>query len=397
MLSPQESQVASIMAVDDNPANLKLLEDMLREHGYEVRSFPRGRHALAAAERNPPDLILLDINMPEMSGYEVCERLKADARLREIPVIFLSALNDAADKVKALKTGGVDYISKPFHFEEVRARVETHLALQRARRAERELLEKTLSGAVRTLSDLLHLAGSALPARSNAIRSIALHIACRMQVVDLWQYDIAATLCLIGCMALPPDVFERAYARQASPAEEEMFRACPETGARLLANIPRLETVAEMIRRQQTPIEHVRLLDACETGGAALRIAVELDRWMFGGLALEAGLNRMRALPHEFPQNLLRTLEDYSPPVEAVERMALPVRELRVGMTTEEDIVTRDGNWLIAAKGTQLNSTTVERLRNFHATRGIREPVHVLVSQSDAGAGHHPAPVEGSR
>ena len=123
------------MIVDDNPANLKLLEDMLRRQGYEVRSFPRGRLALAAAEQEPPDLILLDIDMPEMNGYEVCERLKSTAELSGIPVIFLSALNETQDKVKALQSGAVDYISKPFQFEEVHARVETHLKLHDLQRA----------------------------------------------------------------------------------------------------------------------------------------------------------------------------------------------------------------------------------------------------------------------
>ena len=129
----------NIMVVDDNPANLKLLEDMLRHHGYEVRSFPRGRLALSAADQEPPDLILLDINMPEINGYEVCEQLKSSARLCGIPVIFLSALNETEDKVKGFRSGGVDYISKPFQFEEVQARVETHLKLRRAQQAERDL------------------------------------------------------------------------------------------------------------------------------------------------------------------------------------------------------------------------------------------------------------------
>jgi len=118
-----------IVIVDDNPANLKLLEDMLLQQGHEVRSFPLGRLALAAALKSPPDLILLDINMPEMNGYEVCERLKGNPELSDVPVIFLSALNETDDKVKGFQSGGVDYITKPFQFEEVQARVETHLKL----------------------------------------------------------------------------------------------------------------------------------------------------------------------------------------------------------------------------------------------------------------------------
>jgi two-component system sensor histidine kinase/response regulator len=120
-----------IMAVDDQPANLKLLEQLLSQQGYIVRSFPRGRLALEAAARNPPDLILLDINMPEMNGFKVCELLKADEKLAGIPVIFLSALTDASDKVQAFQCGGVDYVTKPFQVDEVQARVQTHLNMHR--------------------------------------------------------------------------------------------------------------------------------------------------------------------------------------------------------------------------------------------------------------------------
>jgi two-component system sensor histidine kinase/response regulator len=145
-----------IMIVDDNPANLKLLEGMLLQQGHEVRSFPMGRLALAAAARNPPDLILLDINMPEMNGYEVCERLKSDGKLSDIPVIFLSALTETQDKVKAFRSGAVDYVSKPFQFEEVHARVETHLklhGLQRALRLHNEHLEEAVAARTRELAE----------------------------------------------------------------------------------------------------------------------------------------------------------------------------------------------------------------------------------------------------
>lgn len=124
-------QPADILVVDDTPANLQVLTGMLKDRGYKVRPVPSGKLALLAAERNPPDLILLDINMPEMNGYEVCEKLKADAKLKGIPVIFISALTEQLDKVKAFAIGGVDYLTKPFQMEELHARVETHLKLRR--------------------------------------------------------------------------------------------------------------------------------------------------------------------------------------------------------------------------------------------------------------------------
>ncbi len=126
----QVFEKATIMVVDDTPANLKLLEQMLGGQNYRVLGFPRGVMALRAAALNAPDLILLDIDMPEMDGFEVCRRLKADETLKDIPVLFISALIETEDKVKAFFVGGVDYVTKPFQFEEVHARVKTHLRLR---------------------------------------------------------------------------------------------------------------------------------------------------------------------------------------------------------------------------------------------------------------------------
>jgi sigma-B regulation protein RsbU (phosphoserine phosphatase) len=129
--SSSGTRPASILAVDDTPANLQVLAGMLKERGYKVRPVPSGKLALQAAQHDPPDLILLDINMPEMNGYEVCEQLKCDDALKGIPVIFISALTEQLDKVKAFANGGVDYLTKPFQMEELQARVETHLKLRR--------------------------------------------------------------------------------------------------------------------------------------------------------------------------------------------------------------------------------------------------------------------------
>jgi signal transduction histidine kinase len=125
------SYKANILIVDDTPNNLHLLSSMLEEQGYEVRCANSGAIALRAVEMEHPDIILLDINMPNMNGYEVCERLKLDLRTRDIPVIFLSALSETIDKVKAFRIGGIDYITKPFQLEEVLARVENHISLRR--------------------------------------------------------------------------------------------------------------------------------------------------------------------------------------------------------------------------------------------------------------------------
>ncbi|MFB2839003.1 diguanylate cyclase domain-containing protein [Floridanema evergladense] len=120
---------ADILVVDDNPDNLRLLSNMLMSRGYQVRKAINGQLALKGVEVSQPDLILLDINMPKINGYEVCKQLKSLENTRHIPVIFVSALDETLDKVKAFQIGGVDYITKPFQLEEVLARVENQLTI----------------------------------------------------------------------------------------------------------------------------------------------------------------------------------------------------------------------------------------------------------------------------
>ena len=138
----KDAETPSILIVDDVPANLELLSAIIRDRGYEPRPVPSGKLALLAARADPPDLILLDIRMPEMNGFEICERLKADTVLKDIPVIFVTALTDTEKKVKALSMGAVDYVTKPFQIEEICARVETHLELYRSKRELRRSYDK---------------------------------------------------------------------------------------------------------------------------------------------------------------------------------------------------------------------------------------------------------------
>ncbi|MCL1467869.1 hybrid sensor histidine kinase/response regulator [Argonema galeatum] len=147
----------NILAIDDTPANLRLLVGILTEQGYKIRAVPNGKLALTGIRQSLPDLILLDIMMPEMDGYEVCNQLKSDELTREIPVIFISAINDVLDKVKAFAVGGVDYITKPFQVEEVLARVETHLALRSLQKSlvqKNDDLAKTNEELAKTLQEL---------------------------------------------------------------------------------------------------------------------------------------------------------------------------------------------------------------------------------------------------
>jgi two-component system sensor histidine kinase/response regulator len=147
---------ANIMIVDDMPANLQLLVHFLRNEGYKVRPVTSGAAALELAQHVRPDLVLMDVSMPEMDGYEACRRMKENPDLKEVPIVFLSAMGDLLDKVRAFEVGGVDYITKPFHMEEVRIRIETHLRLAELR-GEMEEKCRQLEASEKMKDHLVHL------------------------------------------------------------------------------------------------------------------------------------------------------------------------------------------------------------------------------------------------
>jgi len=261
-----------IMVVDDNPANLKLLEGMLAEQGYRVGSFPSGKLALAAASQKPPGLILLDINMPGMDGYEVCERLKADTKLGGVPVIFLSALSDVEDKIKAFRSGGVDYICKPFQVEEVRARVQTHLKLnqlQKMLQQHNERLEDLvdqrtaeLQAALKqiqtTYEETLAALGAALDLRDNETAghsqrvtrySIALANALGCTQEEVKQIAMGAFLHDFGKIGIPDSILLKGG--KLTPEETKIMREHVRIGYEMVSKISFLSIAAEILLTHQ--------------------------------------------------------------------------------------------------------------------------------------------------
>jgi PAS domain S-box-containing protein len=201
---------ANILIVDDTPEYLRLLASMLTARGYKVRPAPSGAHALATSRKVNPDLILLDVLMPEMDGYEVCRILKADERTKDIPVIFLSALYEVEDKLKGFEAGGVDFITKPFRKKEVVVRVETHMKI---RNLQQKL--RTETARFKTLADaafeaiLIHSAGAVIDVNPAAVR--------------LFQSDEAALIGTNLTQLLPAEFLRLALSDQPSPFEGEVI------------------------------------------------------------------------------------------------------------------------------------------------------------------------------
>jgi CheY-like chemotaxis protein len=184
-----EIMTGNILLVDDLPENLQLLSDLLISLGYSVRSVPSGKMAIKTVKIKRPDLILLDIKMPDMDGYQVCQALKADEDLKDIPVIFISALDDVFDKVKAFWSGGVDYISKPFQSEEVVVRLENQLTIQRQKRALQDAIARH-----KETEEMLYQSRALV---TSVLNSVSDGIAATQSVRDPTTGDIVDFRCVV--------------------------------------------------------------------------------------------------------------------------------------------------------------------------------------------------------
>jgi len=188
--STPPNKLADILVVDDDANNLLLLAELLKSWGYNVRPVSSGALALQAAWKQRPDLILLDINMPELNGYEVCECLKANSVLKDIPVIFISARNESQDQVKAFQCGGVDYITKPYHQDEVRARVRVNLELPQ----QKELLLQQQEDAIKAERRLRVLVAEDNPVNQEVVRMFLAKHGHEVTIVADGEQAVAAAL-----------------------------------------------------------------------------------------------------------------------------------------------------------------------------------------------------------
>lgn len=291
------ADAANILVVDDTVENLRLLSRLLAQAGFHARPVRSGPEALAAAGAERPDLVLLDIDMPEMDGYEVCRRLKATAELADVPVIFLSALDQTADKVKAFSVGAVDFVTKPFHFHEVRARIESQLELARLRgRLEQKGAE--LEGSLARLKEVEQL---------------------RHDLVHMAAHDMRSPIMAVGGYLellgepLPDDATRLEFVERAREGVGTILRLVD-----AMLDLSRLEANRMPLRIQELDVR--RTLDrAVATLGAFARPRIEV--------AVPAGAFRLRAdeaLLERVLANLMANALKYSDEGEQVSVRAEP-------------------------------------------------------------------------
>ncbi len=252
-----------ILAVDDTSASLRLLTDILNGEGYSVRSAINGELALKAALAQPPQLILLDVNMPGMDGFEVCRRLKQETKLHDIPVIFVSALSDTQDKLKGFDIGGVDYVTKPFQREELLARVRTHLELYslqnhleemveartRSLQESENRLQKNLLETVSAVAAMVELRDPYTAGHQKRVEYIADAIAHELKLpqFQIEGIDLAAVVHDVGKIQVPSEILSKPG--QLTSIEFSLIKQHSETGYDILKEIDFPWPIANIVRQ----------------------------------------------------------------------------------------------------------------------------------------------------
>ncbi|MBU3915671.1 response regulator [bacterium] len=249
-----------VLVVDDDPMNIDILLEVLHDE-YQLGVAKNGLKALEYVEKAKPDLILLDIMMPEMNGYEVCERIKSSPKTKDIAIIFLTALQDAANKTKGFELGAIDYITKPFNTMEVKARVQTHLAIKKMSKElsnqnvilkksveeKTEEVQKILKSVIQAMAHMAETRDPYTAGHQQRVSGLACIIAEKMSMSsnDIETIRIAGILHDIGKIRIPVDILNRPGS--ILDAEYELLKIHPQIGFDLLIDIPFSRPIAQIV------------------------------------------------------------------------------------------------------------------------------------------------------
>ncbi|HEY5582496.1 MAG TPA: HD domain-containing phosphohydrolase [Rhodoferax sp.] len=258
-----------ILVVDDTSASLRLLTDILKEEGYEVRSAISGELALRAATSNPPDLVLLDIRMPGMDGYEVCQRLKAEPGTRDVPVIFVSAVSETDEKVRGFALGAVDFVTKPYQRDELMARVRTHLELHRLRNhledlvAERttelkqseKQLRTSLLDSITALAAIVEMRDPYTAGHQRRVAQLAIAIAHELQLPQeqVEGVHLAGVVHDVGKIRIPAEILSKPG--KLSALEFSLIQEHSQNGYEILKSIAFPWPIAQIVQQHHERLD----------------------------------------------------------------------------------------------------------------------------------------------
>ncbi len=400
-----EPLTGHILVVDDEEQNRELLRDLLEEQGHQVTEAEYGEQALARVKKAPPDVILLDVMMPGMDGYEVCRRLKANPETAPIPILLVTALKERSERLAGIEAGANDFISKPIDNQELLLRVrnavytrhlynraqESSEKAQKLEKEQRVLLEKTLLGSIKVLTDVLSLANPTAFSHVSRLKKYVGSIAKELGLANIWEFELAATYSLLGCIALPATILDKVYTGAVlEDSEREMYLEHPKIGSDLIKNIPRLENIAAMISAQQkkfqrsAPNSDWKKENRIALGGFILKVAHIFDQLLSTTLPTADLFQQVEfKLGRNVPE-IIEALRNLEAGIERKVMISVSIDALDRTMVLAQDVRAKNG-LLLVPEGQEVTFPVIARLRNHDKGIGVIQPIQVN-TKSGSGA-----------
>ncbi|MFH1374600.1 MAG: HD domain-containing phosphohydrolase [bacterium] len=382
-----ERYMEKILIVDDEKNLLAGLERQLRGT-FNVVTADSGLNGLRALQENGPFAVIVsDMRMPEMNGIQFL--VKASEVSPDAVRMMLTGNADLETAMHAVNEGNIfRFLTKPCQMATMEWALADGIKQYRLVMAERDLLENTLKGSVQVLTSILELVNPLAFSRTSRIRNYVSQICKRLNVEDIWQYELAAMLSQIGCVAVPSETLSKVYAGgDLSEEELQMFRDHPQLGKQLLSNIPRLEKVSEMVSGQLTGIQETASdsdtipSDPGLLGAQILRTAMDFDNLISRGKSATHALGEMKCDRNGYHPCILRTLREIQVAQVEMQSKVVNIRDLNNSMILAEDVSSK-GGVLLAAKNQQVSLSVSRLLRNHIEQKTIQETVTVLIPSS---------------
>ena len=370
--------LGKVLCVDDEPHVLESLERVLFDD-FEVFVAIGGKNGLAVLEEEGPIAVVVsDMRMPEMNGATFLARVRE--HFPETVRMLLTGQTDMQSAVDAVNHGSIfRFLCKPCPDDVLIHALNAGNEQYRLTLAENELLENTLKGSIQLLTDVLSLSAPEVFSRASAIQSYVAHMAANLELDDIWEYELAAMLCHLGCITIPPEVLKRMYAGQSlTEIEQNMVASHAETAHGMLANISRFERIAEIVKRQNE--KKITATDKrVSTGVKLIQIASEVHQRVIEGEHMDSVIEGMHSFS-KYDSTMLSALSGFRKECSEDAIRLVRVDELREAMIVDQDILAKTGV-LVANKGRQVDDVLIARLKNFAAGAGIEEPIRVRVSR----------------
>lgn len=353
-----------LLIVEDTELNIEILKNSL-SNKYKLSIAKNGAQALSVLDKVKPDLILLDIMMPIMDGYETIKRIKESPAFRDIPVIFLTAQRDLAEKTKGFELGAVDYITKPFFNKEVISRIDAHLALVRSKKEVKEQLSDTVVGTTKVLLEIVAELNPKGYLISTKIKSLTNKIIKKLDVDNAWKIEVTAMLSMLGTYNIPAYVFEGIiYKDQVDPSFQKMYDDHYYVGSNLISKIPRYTDMSKILEYQYKELGSIAYdkTNTVLTGAQVLKAATYFELSKINKTSNSNILLSMKSQKKIFAPYLVEIIEQILTSVGGMDCKNVHIEDIKVGMVIYEDLKNNDGAVVLKAN-TVIDELVYEQMK----------------------------------